>query len=159
MLNCFVLWFFVCCLAGCSSTFQPESYRPKTWSQLSKWTCSSGPKPIAYPAEVKALDGQLLELRGYMVPLEVEGETILSFVLVRDQMMCCFGKMPSLNEWVFVKMSRGSSLEEMTDKPIVVSGRFHASEQREDGVIVSIYQMEADRVKVLQGTPKGWKAN
>ena len=124
------------------------AYRGVSWRELSE-----------VPSALRTLDGQRLRLNGYVVPLEMEGQRIQSFLLVRDQMLCCFGKMPALHEWVFVEFPRGAGLELQSDRPVEVSGRLWAREEREKGVVTSLYRMEAEKVQVLEGTPPGWKAH
>jgi hypothetical protein len=40
--------------------------------------------------EIEAMDGQLIRIRGYMLP-SFQQSGIKKFVLVRDNMECCFG--------------------------------------------------------------------
>ena len=148
-------------LTGCGlQPGQETSYPCVAWKTLTGFPCpNTKSSSVPIPAEVKSLDGQRLQLSGYMVPLEMEGTRTQSFLLVRDQMLCCFGKMPALNEWVFVEFPKGAGQELQPDKPLVVSGRFRAREEKEKGVVLSLYRMEAEKVEVLQGTPKDWKAS
>lgn len=150
------LWLLGLFCVGCSLPTAP--YRSVAWSQLSGFACAANSTSIPLPPEVRALDDQRVELSGYIVPLDVEAGRIQSFLLVRDQMLCCFGKMPALNEWVFVEFPRGSGLELQVDRPLQVSGRFRAREEREEGVVMSLYRMRAEKVQVLKNTPAGWKA-
>lgn len=153
-------WFLALVLVGCGlPSPQKTSYRPVAWTQLSSFACPAKSASIPLPAQVQALDGQPVQLSGYMVPLDMEGTRIQSFLLVRDQMLCCFGKMPALNEWVFVEFPKGGGLELEVDKPLQVSGRFRAREEREKGVVMSLYRMKADKVQILKNTPEGWKAS
>ena len=72
------------------------------------------PKPTAVPAvdpdgqipaKVKAFNGRRVALKGFMLPLKVEGGLVTELLLMRDQSMCCFGTVPKINEWVAVKMT------------------------------------------------------
>ncbi|MBX3167574.1 MAG: DUF3299 domain-containing protein [Candidatus Eremiobacteraeota bacterium] len=146
--------------AGCGQPTEPKtSYRPVTWKQLSSFACPVKAISLPLPSDVQALDGQRVQLSGYMVPLDMDGTRIQSFLLVRDQMLCCFGKMPALNEWVFVEFPKGGGLELQVDRPLQVSGHFRAREEREKGVVMSLYRMQAEKVQVLQNTSQGWKAS
>ena len=147
-------------LTGCGfHPSQQAGYRAVAWNQLGSFACPVGKGSIPIPAEIQALDGQRVRLSGYVLPLEMEGQCVQSCLLVRDQMACCFGKMPALNQWVFVEFPKGRGMELQADKPLMVSGRFPAREEREKGVIISLYRMEADGAEPVEGAPQGWKAN
>jgi hypothetical protein len=146
-------------LAGCSGTNPSEKYRSVTWKDLSGFACPAKVEHIDLPAPIRQLDDRSVRLTGYMVPLEMEGSRIESFLLVRDQMLCCFGKMPALNEWVFVEFPKGGGQDLKVDQPIAVSGRFRAREEREKGVVMSLYRLQVEKVEVLDGLAKDWKAS
>ncbi len=156
-----ILWLLAWFCVGCGLNLAPPkpTYRTVAWTQLSSFVCPEKSASIPLPAELQALDEQRVQLSGYMVPLDVEGSRIQSFLLVRDQMLCCFGKMPRLNEWVFVEFPKGAGMELPVDEPIQVSGRFRAREEREKGVVMSLYRLQAEKVEVLKNTPEGWKAS
>ena len=148
-------WMFV----GCAVSSGPKiAYQPVSWKQLSSFACPAKATTISLPAEVQSLDGQPVRLSGYVVPLETNGTRIQSFLLVRDQMLCCFGKAPALNEWVFVEFPKGGGLELQVDKPFEVCGHFRAREEREKGVVMSLYRLQAEKVQILQNVQPGWKA-
>ncbi len=99
------------------------------------------------PAEVKALDGKKAILEGWMVPMEVsEDGSVKSFILVQTQPQCCFGDMQAMNEWVDVVMQPGSNADFNVDIPVKVYGQLEVGEKMEDGFVLSIYRMKANRV-------------
>lgn len=163
-------WVFVMLgllVCGCAEKPVKAEYRSITWKELAnfKYTPSvdpsakNPPKPTPLPNEIQCLSGQRLELSGYMMPIEVEGREVRSFVLVRDQQLCCYGKMPEMNEWVFVRLQKGKSVDMNMDRPIIVDGTFEVGEDIEEGVVVSLYRMVADSVSEMEGKPTGWIAN
>ncbi|MFT3785922.1 MAG: DUF3299 domain-containing protein [Tepidisphaeraceae bacterium] len=97
------------------------------------------------PADVKALDGLTVKLRGFMMPLDAT-EKIKEFVLVSDLFGCCFGQPPQLQHTVAVRVPAGKSVAYYPDA-IVVTGTLHVKEVTDEGFIVSIFQVEATSVK------------
>ncbi|MBX3167432.1 MAG: DUF3299 domain-containing protein [Candidatus Eremiobacteraeota bacterium] len=112
-----------------------------------------------FPPAITNLNGTPLRLSGYMLPVDMDGEKVATFVLVRNQAMCCFGQTPAMNEWVMVRFPAGRSVAMNMDQPISVMGNFEVGEQIEEGAVISLYRMVADRVEIDEGKPAGWQAN
>ena len=151
-------------LGGCAGP--RVDYRAISWKELANfaYTPSVTPHsqkitPSRFPATVSALNGLPLRISGYMMPVDMDGENVASFVLVRNQALCCFGRTPAMNEWVLVRFPAGRSVAMNMDKPIAVEGKFEVGEQIEEGAVVSLYRMVAQRVEVEEGKPTGWQAN
>lgn len=102
--------------------------------------------PDQIPAKIKALNGKKVTLQGFMVPSEVERGKIKSFVLLQNTMGCCFGVMPMMNEWVYVSMEPGKASEFYPDLPISVFGTIEVGEEIEQGTVISLYRMKAEKV-------------
>lgn len=99
------------------------------------------------PPDVKALNGKKVTVEGWMVPMQVDDDGgVQSFVLVKTQPECCFGDTQAMNEWIDVTMPAGRKAEFNVDRPITVSGNLEVGEKMEDGFVLSIYRMTADRV-------------
>lgn len=99
------------------------------------------------PEEIKELDATKVVLVGFMVPIDVDRRgQIKSFALTQNQMFCCFGVPPSMNEWVMVEMSDGETAEYVSDLPIAVFGDFKVGEEIEDGYVMSVYRMAGNEV-------------
>ncbi len=99
------------------------------------------------PAEIKTLNGKKVAVEGWMVPMQVDDDGgVKSFVLVNTQPECCFGDTQSMNEWIDVTMPGGQKAEFNVDRPIMVSGSLEVGEKMEDGFVLSIFRMTADRV-------------
>ncbi len=73
------------------------------------------------------------------------------FVLVRNQMFCCFGAVPMMNEWLHVKMEGDARAPFIADVPIRVYGTFDVGEVVTKGTLMSIYRMDAADVEVTAG--------
>jgi hypothetical protein len=93
------------------------------------------------PAGIRALDQKRVALKGFMLPLKVEGGLVTELLLMRDQSMCCFGTVPRINEWVSVQMAP-KGIRAIMDQPVTIFGKLHVGEMRENGYLVGIYKME-----------------
>ena len=98
------------------------------------------------PESVRKLDTKKVAMKGFMVPLKTEGEDVIQFVLVRNQMACCFGIVPRINEWIHVRMAPGKAAPYALDIPITIFGKLEVGEVYENGYIMSVYRMECDKV-------------
>ena len=154
-------------LFSCGAPGKNVEYKTVSWKDLGNFPyrpsvtprMKAPSKPSILPQAVRDLAGQDLRLTGYMMPVEMDGREVRSFVLVRDQQLCCFGRMPALNEWVLVRVGKGGAVDMNMDEPIEVEGSFEVGEDIEEGAVMSLYRMVADTVKLSEGKPKGWKAN
>ena len=97
------------------------------------------------PANVKAFSGKKVAVKGFMLPLKVEGGLVTELLLMRDQSMCCFGTVPKINEWIAVKMTT-SGIKPVMDQAVTLYGTLKVGAMRENGYLVGIYQMDADTI-------------
>jgi hypothetical protein len=97
------------------------------------------------PGVIRELDGREVAVRGFMLPMKVEGGMVKEFLLMRDQSMCCFGVVPRINEWVAVTMG-GRGVRAMMDQPVVVFGTLRVGEVYEHEVLAGIYRMEGQEM-------------
>jgi hypothetical protein len=97
------------------------------------------------PEQVKALNGREVSLRGFMLPMKYEGQKATEFLLLKNQGLCCYGMPPKITEWVNVRMA-GKGVRAIMDQPVVVCGIFHVGDVRENGDLVGIYRLDADRL-------------
>ena len=96
--------------------------------------------------KVQSLFGNRIRLRGYMFPTP-QKRGIKQFVLVRDNMECCFGPGAALYDCVLVTMEPGATTE-YSIRPIAVEGEFRVEElMGPDGRPLAIYQMKGEAVK------------
>jgi hypothetical protein len=93
------------------------------------------------PANVKAFNGKKVAVKGFMLPLKVEGGLVTELLLMRDQSMCCFGTVPKINEWIAVKMTT-SGIKPVMDQAVTLYGTLKVGAMRENGYLVGIYQMD-----------------
>ncbi|HKS37826.1 MAG TPA: DUF3299 domain-containing protein, partial [Verrucomicrobiae bacterium] len=97
------------------------------------------------PKEIRALDKKSVALKGFMLPLKVEGGLVTELLIMRDQSMCCYGTVPKINEWVSVKMT-SKGVKPIMDQPITMFGTLRVGEMRENGYLVGIYQLEGEKM-------------
>jgi hypothetical protein len=96
--------------------------------------------------EIEALVGQTVRIRGYILPT-FQQTGIRNFVLVRDNLECCFGPGAALYDCIVVDMVAGQSTD-FTTRPVAVEGTFDIRELLDfDGVVRAIYHLEGKAVK------------
>jgi hypothetical protein len=98
------------------------------------------------PRNVKAFDGRPASIRGFMLPLKVEGGVVTELLIMKDQSMCCYGAVPKIHEWVSVKMT-GAGVKPIMDQPVTLFGTLRVGEMRENGYLVGIYRMDGERMQ------------
>ena len=97
------------------------------------------------PSAVLALDSRRVAIRGFLLPLKMNEGLAFEFLLMRNQNMCCFGSVPKINEWISVE-TRDAGVKPLMDQPITVLGKLRVGDLRENGYLVGIYNLEAERV-------------
>jgi hypothetical protein len=101
------------------------------------------------PSNVLALEGQRVCISGYMLPIQMKGGFVTEFLLLRSPMMCCYGVVPSPNEWVVVKMkARAGKVPPLMDVPLHFYGTLHVGEVYEEKMFSGIYQLDGEKVSV-----------
>ena len=137
-----------------TTTEEGELYRNLTFDELASWTYefpeigSDKPRVDPVPERHRNMSGRRVAIQGFMIPIKLAGDDeVVEFLLVRNQFACCFGVVPKMNEWLHIKMAPGKVSKYLVDIPITVRGEFDASELLENGVVMSLYRMEADEVE------------
>jgi len=104
------------------------------------------------PAAIKALDGQKVELTGYMVSPRMEGNFAVEFTLEgRSPPGTGFAPMPYLpdpprmNEQVLVRLAAGE--KRTVGTPITCRGTLHVRGMYQSGFLVGIYQLDGATVQ------------
>ena len=97
------------------------------------------------PADILALTGSKLRVRGYMIPMD-QAENISQFALVPSLFSCCFGQPPQIQHTIVVSTPKGKAVTYCPDE-IIVEGTLSVKEKKDDGYIVSIFDMEASSVR------------
>ncbi len=97
------------------------------------------------PADVTALNGAKIRLNGYMIPMD-QAESITEFALVPSLFSCCFGQPPQIQHTIVVHVPKGKAVSYYPDE-ISVEGTLKVDEKKEDGFIVSIFEVDTTSVK------------
>jgi len=97
------------------------------------------------PADVKQLAGSTVRLRGYMIPMD-QADNITKFALVPDLFACCFGQPPQIQHMVVANCPQGKAVGYSPDE-IVVEGKLNVEEKKDDGYIISIFEVSVSSVK------------
>ena len=106
------------------------------------------PDPTAFlervPREVRHLSGVKVAVEGFMIPTMVNEENkVTEFLLLPDQMSCCYGKSPAANGWVVVT-SDGTDI--MMDQIIRVTGSMVVEERWDEEFFVGLYHVSCDDI-------------
>jgi hypothetical protein len=95
---------------------------------------------------VRSLFDRKIRLRGYMYPT-LRKKGLKQFVLVRDNMECCFGPGAALYDCVLVTMAGGATAE-YSIYPVAVEGTFRFETlDGPEGRPLAIYQMAGEAVE------------
>lgn len=101
--------------------------------------------PSLLTPEVKAIVDRPIRIRGYILP-SFQQTGLTQFVLVRDNMECCFGPGAALHDCIVVQMKPGKSTD-FSVRPVTVEGTFSVNELFDpDGKHLAIYHLSGDRV-------------
>jgi len=96
--------------------------------------------------KVQSLFGKRIRIRGYMFPT-LRKNGLKEFVLVRDNLECCFGPGAALYDCILVRMAPGKTAQ-YSIRPIAVEGSFRFEElPGPDGRPLAIYQMTGEGVE------------
>lgn len=129
-----------------------QGYRSVTFSDLASFPYKTNEdgellpnQPI--PSGVLALDKSKVAVSGYLVPIEYKEDKVSGVILVRNQLLCCYGEEPQLNEWVLVSVD--PPVEAQLDVPVTFYGSFEVSPDIEEGQVISLYRMSATEMKEM----------
>lgn len=96
--------------------------------------------------EIEKLVGKKIRIRGWILP-GGQATGLTDFVLVRDNMECCFGPMAALYDCMIVKMADGETTD-FTTRAVAIDGVFDIREEKfPDGTWMAIYHLTAEKVK------------
>ena len=97
------------------------------------------------PKRLREKSGNMVAVEGFMIPTVVdENNEVKEFLLLPDQMSCCFGQTPEANGWVVVNASKG--VEVMMDRIIRVTGQLTVEERWDEEFFVGLYHMTCDEI-------------
>lgn len=126
-----------------SYTFVPPNFDPAADPKAKPPT---GEEQI--PAGVKGWSGKKAVITGFMVPVKMEKGLVTEFLLMRNQMACCYGAVPNMNEWIIVKMKKG--VAPMMDVPVAFYGELKVGAMFENGYMTGLYALDGERMGAVQ---------
>ena len=105
------------------------------------------------PASIRVLHGKRVVLAGFLMPLYAM-RNIREFALVGSHYTCCFAKPPGLGDQIIVKLARGARAQELTIKPLRVSGILKIVPQHlydsGKGPLISLFQIVEAQASELE---------
>jgi hypothetical protein len=97
------------------------------------------------PKHLREKSGRAVAVEGFMLPTVVdENNMVKEFLLLPDQMSCCFGKSPEANGWVVVSSSDG--VEVLMDQIIRVNGNLTVEERWDEEYFVGLYHLDCESI-------------
>jgi len=121
------------------SQSKPEGFANVQWTRLRGLNYKTG--------RVKALDGALIRIEGYVVPLEDEMKESAEFLVVSSSGACIHTPPPPPNQIIYVKMAANKRAKVEIGKLFWVGGRMHIATAKSPYGDVS-FQMEGLMVEV-----------
>ena len=80
-----------------------------------------------------------------MVPTVVDEQNrVKEFLLMPDQLSCCFGQAPEANGWVVARSEKG--VDVAMDRVIRVLGTLTVQERWDEEFFVGLYHVECDEM-------------
>jgi hypothetical protein len=101
------------------------------------------------PHEIWELEGKVLSVEGYMIPLEYQDDGVKAFIISRHAMGCCFGIMPRPHEMIECDLGEGKSTPYVGYIPVIVTGTFRVSlPTGTQTMLTGIYKMDAPKISL-----------
>lgn len=100
------------------------------------------------PDKVKSLNGKKVAVRGYFYPMTVVGDgSVSDFLLLRNQIYCCFGCAVRTNEWIYVTPKTGKPMKaSLTARPVTLYGTLEVGEKYDNGCLLNLYRLKLDKI-------------
>ncbi len=96
------------------------------------------------PERIRAFNDKKVAVTGFMLPVKMDAGLVTEFLLVKDPMLCCYGVMPKVNEWVVVKMV-DKGVPPLMDVPITFEGKLSVGQIYEGGYLTGLYLLKGER--------------
>ena len=97
------------------------------------------------PQSIRNLNGSKVALEGFMVPTVVdESNLVKEFLLMPDQLSCCFGQAPEANGWVVVRSEKGVGV--FMDQVIRALGTLMVEERWDEEFFVGLYHLDCQEL-------------
>jgi hypothetical protein len=130
-----------------TQSLRPQALREITFDTVKLNMKKEDPftRSLITPA-IEKLDGVRVRIRGYILP-PFQQTGLTRFVLVRDNMACCFGPGAAIYDSMVVDLKPGMTID-YTVAPVAVVGTFNIREvEGVAGRPISIYHLTAEKVE------------
>lgn len=97
------------------------------------------------PENIKGYDGRKVRIRGFLLPVKMEGNDVREFLIVANQMSCCFGTTPRFWEFVAGKAT-GDAVPNLMDRPLTFEGTLRVGDVYDNGYWTQLYTLECTAV-------------
>lgn len=97
------------------------------------------------PDNIKALNGRTVRIRGYMLPVRMEGNEVREFMIMPNQLSCCYGGTPRFWEFV-VSEKKGDAVPNLMDTLLTFEGVLKVGDVFENGYWTQFYTLECTNV-------------
>ncbi len=96
------------------------------------------------PPGIRAWQGRRVRIDGFMMPIEVDGDSVLLFNLFHSLESCCFGTLAQITNWIEVELPSGKGVEYFPYGSIEVTGTLEVGELHVSGGVVAIYRLRGE---------------
>jgi hypothetical protein len=97
------------------------------------------------PEAIKAYDGRPVHIRGYLLPVHMDGNEVRDFLIIANQMTCCYGRQPRF--WEFIAAHKtGDAVPNLMDTPLTFEGVLKVGDVYENGYWTQFYTLECTNV-------------
>ena len=97
------------------------------------------------PAAIKAYDGRKVRIRGYLMPVKMEGNEVREFLIMAGQMSCCYGTPPRFWEFIVARMKTDAA-PNLMDRPLTFEGTLRVGDVYDNSYWTQLYTMECTAV-------------
>ena len=132
--------FFAGATSGANDNSPPPPPKPEAKWMSEPITKAGVPAPI-----VTELDGKVVRIDGYVVPLDFDATKVREFLLVPFVGACIHVPPPPANQIIYVKLEKGFEVAGTFD-PVTVTGKLSAA-QTFTGLAETGYSIAADAVE------------
>jgi hypothetical protein len=101
------------------------------------------------PEPIRNLNGKKVAIKGFMIPIEIHGQTPTLLVITHSATGCCFGVTPRMNGWIYIsttKKTQNKANAEQSYLPVTVYGTLQVGLHVEEDETVSLYRIEAEKI-------------
>ena len=97
------------------------------------------------PPAILAYNGRKVRISGYMVPVSMEGDAVREFMIMANQMSCCYGTPPRFCEFIVARMKNEATPIDM-DSPRSFEGILKVGDVFANGYWTQFYTLDCDTV-------------